>query len=105
MLKVTECGQQFKNITLLRQAFFEPVFELRQSRQFAKAENKKIEGEVRKFPTSLDKKTFALIGETKLCYQNESQQNITALQHCCNVVATLFRTVVTLFQNCDVLLR
>ena len=60
MLKVAECGQQIKNTTLLRQAFFEPVFDLRRSRQLAKAENKKIEGEVRKFPTSLDKKKVCL---------------------------------------------
>ena len=96
MLKVTECGQQIKNITLLRQTFFEPVFDLRRSRQFAKAENKKIEGEVRKFPTSLDKKSLpcdkfclclCMIRETKLCYRNESQQNNAALQHCCDIVS------------------
>ena len=73
MLKVAECGQQIKNTTLLRQAFFEPVFDLRRSHQFAKAENKKIEGEVRKLPTTLDKKSLpyykiclclCMIGET-----------------------------------------
>ena len=46
---------------------------LRRWRQFAKAENKKIEGEVRKLPTTLDKKSLpydkiclclCMIGET-----------------------------------------
>ena len=52
MLKMTECGQRIKNTALLRTAFFEPVSDLRRSPQFAKAEKKRIGGEVRKFQSN-----------------------------------------------------
>ena len=56
MLKVAECGQPIKNTTLLRTAFFEPMSDLRRSPQFAKAEEKRIEGEVRKFQSNEPRK-------------------------------------------------
>ena len=53
MLKMTECGQRIKIKALLRTtAFFEPVSDLRRSPQFAKAEKKRIGGEVRKFQSN-----------------------------------------------------
>ena len=49
---MTECGQRIKITALLRKAFFEPVSDLRRSPQFAKAEKKRIGGEVRKFQSN-----------------------------------------------------